>query len=243
MKEEKIKTLYLKFTNRQIESLDFPIIKEAFSSVLLDRFVAELEKLEIYWDKTPTSINMLTSDIPTEYPKRKVVNSLENQNLINKSSEGIGIDFQKISAFSQVEDFWEDAFYEEHFTRREIGYALKKENPLETLAGIYAAKEAIFKATGISREQIDITFSESGKPLFNNILLSISHDGDIAIAVAYFYHPLVNDSISPKIEPIGISTFETPISKPIHLTPQIHFLIICSIILIFLYIIYKEVLV
>ena len=71
------------------------------------------------------------------------------------------------------------------FTENEIRYAKKT----ETFAGIFAAKEAYFKAlgTGINKKlnEIEINHDEKGKPYISGVPnsdVSISHDGDYAIA-------------------------------------------------------------
>lgn len=64
----------------------------------------------------------------------------------------------------------------------------------QSFAGIFAAKEAYFKAlgTGITTKlkNIEILHTESGKPYINgvdNSDLSISHDGDYAIATVILW--------------------------------------------------------
>lgn len=67
---------------------------------------------------------------------------------------------------------------------------------LESLAGAFAAKEAFFKATGLPIEwrAISVLKEEGGRPRIESSLLkrgdtvdiSISHDGEYAIAAALF---------------------------------------------------------
>ncbi len=69
-----------------------------------------------------------------------------------------------------------------------------RENPqIESLAGIFAAKEAFFKATGRKENWLDVWIEKepSGKPVLQSVLLdkkraevSIAHSGDYAIAIA-----------------------------------------------------------
>lgn len=59
---------------------------------------------------------------------------------------------------------------------------------LEFLSGRYAAKEAYAKAVGTGIGHVDfldfeVLYDEYGKPIHPNSLISISHDGDYAIAV------------------------------------------------------------
>ena len=67
-----------------------------------------------------------------------------------------------------------------------------KDASLEHLAGLFAAKEAFFKALGRKEDwrEVLIELSESGKPILRSQLLSgqsvelsITHDGDYAAAV------------------------------------------------------------
>jgi phosphopantetheine--protein transferase-like protein len=70
-------------------------------------------------------------------------------------------------------------------------------NTAEHLAGILAAKEAFFKTLGYKADWHDvwIEYEQSGRPILHSILLkqkqlasvSISHDGEYAIAVVLIY--------------------------------------------------------
>lgn len=95
----------------------------------------------------------------------------------------IGTDIVKIS---RIEKSLEIASFKTSvFTEKEIEYCRNAEN----FAGIFAVKEAYFKAlgTGITRELngIEILHNEKGKPYLNGVSdcdVSISHDGDYAVA-------------------------------------------------------------
>lgn len=103
----------------------------------------------------------------------------------------LGVDIIKIE---RIEKAVKSAhFVERVFTPYEIAYAQKKANVNQTLAGIYAAKEAVAKAlknglNGINLKDIPITHDENGCPfsvVFNQkMAVSISHDGEYAIAIA-----------------------------------------------------------
>ena len=90
---------------------------------------------------------------------------------------------------------WGDGFLNFVFTPGEIEFASKFKFPYQHYAGRFAAKEAIFKATGIPHltwHNVTIINDASGKPVcyFNNIefkhriSISISHSRDYAIANA-----------------------------------------------------------
>ena len=55
----------------------------------------------------------------------------------------IGID---ILSIKKIKDKSESNFISKVFTENEISYAYSKDNPYQTLAGIFALKEAIIKA-------------------------------------------------------------------------------------------------
>jgi len=103
----------------------------------------------------------------------------------------IGIDIQDAREFKKPERI---------FTASELEYLATKNNSTESMAGIYAAKEAFFKAvgTGVQKNQlqdVEILHKDTGEPyivLHNslkenyewaNILVSISHTKTTAVSV------------------------------------------------------------
>ena len=100
----------------------------------------------------------------------------------------IGTDIVKIS---RIEKSIERAsFLNDVFTEKEAEYCKTS----QSFAGIFAAKEAYFKAlgTGINTrlKNLEVLHNESGKPYFNgidNCDLSISHDGDYAVATVILW--------------------------------------------------------
>ncbi|MCL2555719.1 MAG: holo-ACP synthase [Firmicutes bacterium] len=80
------------------------------------------------------------------------------------------------------------------FSKNEIEYAKSRKDYFESLAGIFAAKEAVLKATGtgivdLRLNKIEILHNEKGQPYhrLNSdklVNVSISHDSGFAIAVA-----------------------------------------------------------
>ncbi len=106
----------------------------------------------------------------------------------------IGVDIIKVKRFRLLKknDFssWTHAY-----NKTEWEYAFTKSDPHVTLAGLFASKEAVFKAlrTGnlqFAIELITIHHSKNGAPYAKvkgsnkNIAISISHDAGFVIAVA-----------------------------------------------------------
>ncbi len=116
------------------------------------------------------------------------------------SAEGIGVDIVKISRIAKQVD--NPSFVKRIFTADEVVYAGEGSNREQRLAARWAAKEAVAKALGcgIGKElgfldievyhdinkAPNVRLSDSAKAKHNNpnILLSLSHDGDYAIAMA-----------------------------------------------------------
>lgn len=102
---------------------------------------------------------------------------------------GVGIDIQARANMPEVPDFRADSFYCANFSPDELGHCIQRSDPLMSLAGLWAAKEAILKAgasvanasKGFSH--IEILRRPDGSPYYPGCLLSISHDHGIAVAV------------------------------------------------------------
>ncbi|WP_099320666.1 NAD(P)H-hydrate dehydratase [Anaerococcus sp. Marseille-P3625] len=99
----------------------------------------------------------------------------------------IGIDIVEIKRFSFKKNIIKI------FTKEELDYASSKANYCQSLAGIFAAKEACLKAYGLKissiiRKKIEIRHINNIPILYidsvkTNASISISHDGDYAVAV------------------------------------------------------------
>ena len=94
----------------------------------------------------------------------------------------------------------DDKFLKSFLNESEIEYVSKFENPTERIAGLFCAKEAVFKALcekQFSPHNITISHDETGRPKvelsekylenfnekFKSIDLSISHSKTIATAI------------------------------------------------------------
>lgn len=99
----------------------------------------------------------------------------------------IGIDIVSVDKFKGIKknDF---KFWDKIFTKSEWSYCFKDKHYSQHLAGIFAAKEAAFKAVGnknMSLADIEISHKNDGLPVLNlnNLFVSISHTEDSAVAI------------------------------------------------------------
>ncbi len=117
---------------------------------------------------------------------------------------GLGVDLVEIERVKGVVKRREETFYNRIFTEKEIIYCKSKPSPVTSLAGRFAAKEAVFKALGVKPgkcrwKEIEIIVNKVGRPgvvLYGKakvlagkngikeISLSISHSRDYAVAFA-----------------------------------------------------------
>ncbi|MFX0183984.1 MAG: holo-ACP synthase [Candidatus Hodarchaeota archaeon] len=136
------------------------------------------------------------------------------------SQWAIGIDFVEIQRFREKPYSKYVRFYTRIYNEYEIQYCLDYADPYPHFSGIFAAKEAVFKAANkfvpINISQISIQHDEKGRPIiwpiqtstmsktlgnpwFNNnqnleVQVSISHSGELALAWAVvFYKSLGHD--------------------------------------------------
>ncbi len=116
---------------------------------------------------------------------------------------GIGLDLVKIERIRALADRWQERFLARLYTEAERRYCFDRASPYASLAGRFAAKEAVLKAigtgwsAGISWQDIQVLNDGSGKPVAHvqgragallqeagvtDIHISLSHDADYAIA-------------------------------------------------------------
>ncbi len=122
----------------------------------------------------------------------------------------IGADITDIRRIAEA--IKNERFLQRVFTLSEREYAYSKHDPVQTLAGMYAAKEAVAKLSGkglsgFSLTDIEIAHTESGAPQVNlcgkakelfgvKVQVSISHEKEYAFAVASF-EPVEFKSVLP----------------------------------------------
>ena len=106
---------------------------------------------------------------------------------------GIGIDLVKIDRFKKTPFEENESFYRKNFSKEEIEYCLKFEEPYKHFAGKFAIKEATIKAINkkVGLLQIKTYHDDESKPKVSIInekidfKVSVSHDGDYAIAIVF----------------------------------------------------------
>jgi len=128
------------------------------------------------FDSEPTSTQISISSDPhhhTESPANKIA---------------IGIDIESEKSIPDTSDYFEDQFFKDNFSGKEISYCSRAANPKACFAGRFAAKEAIFKATkgdcGKDFSKIEIDVLADGSPTNNLCSLSISHLNEIELSIA-----------------------------------------------------------
>ena len=113
--------------------------------------------------------------------------------LASQKVSGIGIDIEEISALPRTHDFREHEFYIMNFSPSELAYCILKADPYASLAGLFAAKEAIVKADSRYRKAVfsslEIDHLPDGKPVYPGFEISISHSPTAAVAVAVQIEP------------------------------------------------------
>lgn len=111
---------------------------------------------------------------------------------------GLGLDLCLISRMEELAE--DERFLARYFTGEEAAYIKSRgASAAQTMAGIFAAKEAFVKALGVGislpMRDIGVTHMPSGQPCYaltgkaaelaqgSTCMLSITHEGDMAAAV------------------------------------------------------------
>jgi len=114
----------------------------------------------------------------------------------------VGVDIVEIARIRAIYDRYGATFMNKVLTAAETAQCLAKPDPAASLAGRFAAKEAVSKAlgSGIGRKlgwhSIEVLNDESGKPAVTlhsshfscRVSISISHDRHSAVAMALVQH-------------------------------------------------------
>jgi holo-[acyl-carrier protein] synthase len=118
---------------------------------------------------------------------------------------GIGVDLVSIDRVRAITERWQDRFLHRIYSEAERRDCFRRAMPYASLAGRFAAKEAILKALGIGWtagvrwQDVQVINDANGKPVarvdgrvrtliqnagVTRIHVSLSHDADYAIAQA-----------------------------------------------------------
>ena len=115
----------------------------------------------------------------------KLVHEKGGQNIYS-----VGIDIQSISELFPdgiPQDPKSDSELLAMFTLKELSYAQSRTDPMQTLAGIFAAKEAVLKCSTQTEFQFsscEILPDVHGKPKLEGYSISISHSKEYAVGIA-----------------------------------------------------------
>lgn len=119
--------------------------------------------------------------------------------------KGIGVDLAQVERLRRVVARWNERFLRRVFTDQELAYCRRRRDPIPHLAARFAAKEATLKALGIglrlgvSWRELEVRRERGQAPVMvlhgrskaiaearggRCVLLSLTHDGDYALAQA-----------------------------------------------------------
>lgn len=188
-----IKSVISEFIKKDISSIDINTIidKSAVkSSILVHRMYGTLGNAGIVVNDYLTIRTY--GELLGRLNKGEINKELSGQEVIMNSKERklskIGIDIENVNRLPSSMDYREDEFYKMNFTASEISYCSLQPNPIRSFAGLFAAKEAIVKASarynGITFNKIEIDHEVSGKPVIAGFSISISYMDSVVVAVA-----------------------------------------------------------
>ncbi len=114
-----------------------------------------------------------------------------------KSGASCGIDIESVDALPVVKDYWEDAFYKQHFSSEEIAWCQMLEQPLMHLAGRWSAKEALRKCDGaflnVPFNTLEVVSDGKRAPFFKQHL--VNQIVDLPHALSITHTPLIAASV------------------------------------------------
>ena len=119
--------------------------------------------------------------------------------------KGVGVDLAQIPRLRRVVARWDERLLRRVFTDEEIAYCRRRRDPIPHLAARFAAKEATLKALGtglsmgVNWRELEVRRERGQAPTMvltgrtraiarakgaSRVLLSLTHDGDYAMAQA-----------------------------------------------------------
>ena len=127
---------------------------------------------------------------------------------------GIGVDLTQMPRLRRVVARWDERFLQRVFTEQEIAYCRRRRDPIPHFAARFAAKEATLKALGtglrmgVNWRELEVHRERGEAPTMvlsgrcraiaeakggRRVLLSLTHDGDYAMAQAMLIGDGVDD--------------------------------------------------
>jgi len=198
---DKAKTIiatYLKVDPTEINDSTVIDGKAIPGSVLLHRMYSKLSA-EGYVLRNPESMKTYgefvqrvnnpeqVSDLTPPSIAGNVRGNLDQENLAG-TNVSIGVDVEDVANMPEADDYRDDRFYSDNFSQKEIAHCILQADPRASFAGKFAAKEALVKTDNLLKDtpfkDIEILNDESGRPVFREFLLSISHSSSHAVAFA-----------------------------------------------------------
>lgn len=191
MNQEEIRTFLSKLTNTELTNDSVLTLSSAQKARLYNWCQENHVNINLQKINGRFSINDLSDE--TDLLKSNNSKGLEHKinNLSGASAlpANIGVDIQSINELFPISlesDLKDREDFKSIFTIRELSYAQSRIDMRQTLTGIFAAKEAIVKCQygEINLLDIEVLPNNFGKPSYKNFLVSISHSGEYAIAIA-----------------------------------------------------------
>jgi phosphopantetheinyl transferase (holo-ACP synthase) len=199
--ESKIKDIvsgFIKVPAEQISAATIIDRTSVSSSIILHRMYAKLAEEGVvvtnYWEVK--SFGALLQQVQVNgngnHPILSAaaeLNTVPLRQAINGTiKSGVGIDMEEIASMPKASDFRENEFYRMNFSASEIAYCILQPDPYASFAGLFSAKEAIVKADNHYMNKafnsVVIDHLADGIPTHPGFQLSISHTGQIAVAIA-----------------------------------------------------------
>ena len=131
---------------------------------------------------------------------------------------GIGVDLTQMPRMQRVVARWDERFLQRVFTERELAYCRRRRDPIPHLAARFAAKEATLKALGtglslgVNWRELEVRRERGQAPTMvlsgrcreialakggRRVLLSLTHDGEYAMAQAMLIADAADDQARP----------------------------------------------
>jgi holo-[acyl-carrier protein] synthase len=132
---------------------------------------------------------------------------------------GVGVDLTQMPRLRRVVARWDERFLQRVFTEQEIAYCRRRRDPIPHFAARFAAKEATLKALGtglrmgVNWRELEVRRERGQAPTMvlsgrcreiaeakggRRVLLSLSHDGDYAMAQALLLGDGPDDETRPQ---------------------------------------------